>query len=177
MALPPPRTGSGTDIILWKHGVDDYQDSFSASKTWEQLRERKPKVPWSKVVWFSQGVPWYSFITWLAIQNRLSTGERMRQWGLVQGCEFCGERDETRDHLFFACPYSYTIWEVYAGRLSTIYHVWRERNARQHHQARTSTDQLRRVIEKAVRNRIVSLRYKPDHKYGGLLQHWFQITS
>lgn len=125
MALPPPRTGSGTDIILWKHGVDDYQDSFSASKTWEQLRERKPKVPWSKVVWFSQGVPWYSFITWLAIQNRLSTGERMRQWGLVQGCEFCGERDETRDHLFFACPYSYTIWEVYAGRL-----VWKGNQSR-----------------------------------------------
>ena len=41
----------------------------------------------------------------------------MRQWGITQGCVLCGERDETRDHLFFACPYSYTIWDRVASRL------------------------------------------------------------
>ena len=29
----------------------------------------------------------------------------------------CGEPDETRDHLFFACPYSYTVWESLARNL------------------------------------------------------------
>ena len=136
----------------------------------------------------------FLFITWLAIKNRLSTGDRMRQWGVVQGCVFCGEWDETRDPLFFVYPYSYTVWEGLANRLmgrginpdwhwtinrlqrlgekrmdiilskmllqSVIYHLWRERNARRHHQTWTSIDQLRRVIDKAVRNRMVSLRYK-----------------
>ena len=41
----------------------------------------------------------------------------MRQWGITQGCELCGERYETRDHLFFACSYSYTVWENLAQRL------------------------------------------------------------
>ena len=59
---------------------------------------------------------------------------------------------------------------------SVIYHLWRERNARRHHHTWATTDQLRRVIDKAIRNRIVSLRYKFDHKYGGLLQRWFEIT-
>lgn len=129
---------------------------------------------------------------------------------MVQGCELCGERDETRDRLYFACPYSYTVWEELARRLignginpdwqwtinrlqhmgekkmetvlakmllqSTIYYVWRERNARRHHQAQTTTDQMRRLIERAVMNKIVSLRYHTAHKYGGLLQRWFQIT-
>ncbi|KAF3567753.1 hypothetical protein DY000_02015405 [Brassica cretica] len=30
----------------------------------------------------------------------------------------CGERDETRDHVFFACPYSFTVWDTLVNRLS-----------------------------------------------------------
>ena len=144
------------------------------------------------MVWLPQGVPRYAFITWLPIRNRLSTGDRMTQWGMAQGCVFCGERDQTRDHLYFACPYSYTVWEVLACRLvgneinpdwqwtitrlqrmrdkeldtilarllfqSMVYHVWRERNVRRHQQPAMSTDQMRRRIDKVMRNRIVSLR-------------------
>ncbi|KAG7599341.1 Reverse transcriptase zinc-binding domain [Arabidopsis suecica] len=54
---------------------------------------------------------------WLILLNRLSTGARMRFWGCHQVCVFCGEGDETRDHLFFACPYSYTIWSSIGGKL------------------------------------------------------------
>lgn len=34
----------------------------------------------------------------------------MRAWGIVQGCPFCGEPEESRDHLFFACLYTYGLW-------------------------------------------------------------------
>ncbi|VVB16550.1 unnamed protein product [Arabis nemorensis] len=34
----------------------------------------------------------------------------MRGWGMHQSCLLCGEVDETRDHLLFACPYSFTVW-------------------------------------------------------------------
>ena len=47
----------------------------------------------------------------------LSTGDRMRTWGQVQGCLFCGEPNETRDHLFFACLYIYTLWTKVLGTL------------------------------------------------------------
>ena len=102
---PVPTPQNGRDAVLWKFGDDDYQDSFSTSKTWEQIHTKRDPVGWSRVVWFTQGVPRFSFITWLAVKNRLSTGDRMRFWGMIQGCTLCGERDETRDHLFFACPY------------------------------------------------------------------------
>lgn len=74
-------------------------------------------MPWSKVVWFSHGIPRYSFITWLAVKNMLSTGDRMRSWGVLQHCTLCGELDETKDHLFFACPFSYTVWDNVGSRL------------------------------------------------------------
>ena len=34
----------------------------------------------------------------------------MRQWGQTQICLLCEEPDETRDHLFFVCPFTYTVW-------------------------------------------------------------------
>ncbi|XP_048608535.1 uncharacterized protein LOC125584289 [Brassica napus] len=42
----------------------------------------------------------------------------MRAWGIHQSCMLCGERDETRDHVFFACPYSFTVWDTLVSRLS-----------------------------------------------------------
>lgn len=41
----------------------------------------------------------------------------MRTLGIEQGCMLCGERNETRDHLFFACPYSSTVWINMTGKL------------------------------------------------------------
>ena len=70
----------------------------------------KATQEWHQLVWFSQGLPHYSFITWLAIRNRLATGARMRSWGLFQPCLLCGEPNETRDHIFFACMFSFMLW-------------------------------------------------------------------
>lgn len=49
-------------------------------------------------------------------KDRLATGNRTRQRGQTQGCVFCGDSDETRDHLFFVCPY--TLWLRVVGNLS-----------------------------------------------------------
>ena len=64
-----------------------------------------------------QGVPRFAFITWLAVKDRLATGHRSRRWSQPQHCLYCGEPDETRDHLFFACPYTFTLWLKMVGNL------------------------------------------------------------
>lgn len=56
VAAPVSAPQYGSDVVLWKIGDDDYQDTFSASKTWEQIRHMRDKVMWSKVVWFHQKV-------------------------------------------------------------------------------------------------------------------------
>lgn len=116
-ATPPPHQNQGPDIPLWRYGPDLYKPTFSARHTWNQIRQTSSRVPWHTTIWFPQRVPRYAFIAWLAIKDRLSTGSRMRAWGVHQPCLFCGERDETRDHLFFACPYSFTIWSGLTCRL------------------------------------------------------------
>ncbi|VVB17004.1 unnamed protein product [Arabis nemorensis] len=103
--LALPNAMAGKDKVLWKQKNDTYGDKFSTKKTWHLIRAKAPIVEWHRLLWFSQAIPRQRFITWLASRNKLSTGARMRQWGITQACPLCGEPDETRDHLFFACPY------------------------------------------------------------------------
>lgn len=115
--VPAPNVSTTDDMVMWRSGPDTYDCRFSSFKTWDQIRVHTAKQSWSKVIWFAKGVPRFAFIAWLAIRDRLATGARMEQWGLVQGCVFCGEPQETRDHLFFACPYTFTVWVAAVGDL------------------------------------------------------------
>lgn len=74
LSTPVPHLFQGQDVVLWKHSDGEYKPYFSSAKTWEQLREKRSNVFWSKGIWFPQGVPRFSFIVWLAVRNRLSTG-------------------------------------------------------------------------------------------------------
>lgn len=123
----------------------------------------------------------------------------MQAWGVKQRCVLCRERDETRDHLFFACPYTLSVWIKLAGRLggygitpdwndtlefishnshhamdrlplkmvfqSCLYHMWKEHNMRRHQAGLHTVEQAIPFIDKSVRNRITSLKYKAGHKY------------
>lgn len=69
---------STPDAVLWKSKDSDYREWFSAVDTWHLIRHIRPTHDWSRVIWFSQGVPQFAFIAWLAVRNKLSTGDRMR---------------------------------------------------------------------------------------------------
>ena len=92
------------DGVKWKQRDVEYGSEFSAYSTWDMVRVQNTKFPWAKLIWFKHGVPRYAFITWLAVKDRLNTGSRMRTWRVIQGCTFCGEPEESRDHLFFCLP-------------------------------------------------------------------------
>ncbi|CAL9234465.1 unnamed protein product, partial [Arabidopsis halleri] len=70
-------------------------------------------------VWFAHATPKYSFCVWLAAHNRLSTGARMVTWnrGASGTCALCQNHLETREHLFFSCPYGSRVWAALAKGL------------------------------------------------------------
>ena len=62
------------DVISWtqsKSGV------FTVSSAWNAIRPRRPLVHWHAAVWFSQSIKRHSFISWLVIQDRLSTQDKL----------------------------------------------------------------------------------------------------
>lgn len=64
-------------------------------------------------MWFKQGIPRFSFISWLAMKSRLPTRDPLRNWGLnVQAdCVLCSGFVESHDHLFFGCGFSSELWQ------------------------------------------------------------------
>ena len=69
------------DVISWtqsKTGV------FTVSSASNSIRPRRPMVHWHAAVGFSQSIRRHSFISWLVIQDRLSTQDKLLKWGLIK---------------------------------------------------------------------------------------------
>ena len=58
----------------------------------------------------------------------------------------------------------------------TVYHIWRERNARRHGKAWIPFEKLASQIDKTMRNIITSLKYSYGDKLEGLMWRWFEVT-
>ena len=49
----------------------------------------------------------------MAVLDRLPTKDRMQSWGIVVDgqCALCKQENETRNHLFFGCRFSQSVWK------------------------------------------------------------------
>ena len=69
-------------------------------------------------------------MVWLAMHNRLTTGDIMISWnaGIDTSCILCQQHLETRDHLLFECSYSQEVWSalVQGLLLSRFTNKWQE---------------------------------------------------
>ncbi|KAL4280117.1 hypothetical protein GQ457_03G014250 [Hibiscus cannabinus] len=81
---------------------------------WESVRDKRPHVPWHRLVWGSFSIPKHSFIVWLGILDRLPTKDSLSKMGIDNDgkCLLCDSGNESRNHIFLECPYSRGIWEV-----------------------------------------------------------------
>lgn len=201
------------DVVLWKGKQDVYKAQFSTRDTWENIRQTRAAVAWHKGIWFNHATPKHRFCTWLATRNRLTTGDRMAAWntGSDGNCVLCSQGlMETRNHLFFECDYSSSVWSklmtnimgvdysatwndvlCFTSRSSctrirsflarytfqaTVYMIWRERNSRRHGQHPRSFEALFRILDRLIKNRIMSLR-PLDKRLDKAFQDWVVIVQ
>lgn len=82
------------------------------------LRGERAAVAWANSVWSAYEIPRHSFLTWLVIQNRCPTKDRLLRWGLQVSplCALCNTAVESRNHLYYECPYSKDLWSLTASR-------------------------------------------------------------
>lgn len=65
-----------------------------------------------------------AFITWLAMQDHLSTMDKVARsnQGVGTSCVLCNNSPESHDHLFFKCIYSSQVWNFFTkGILHSAY--------------------------------------------------------
>ncbi|XP_048605373.1 uncharacterized protein LOC106386312 [Brassica napus] len=102
-----PSSLQTEDVFYWLVDGENLDD-FSASRTWEAIRNRAPAVTWSNSVWFKMATPRHAFLMWIAQNDRMPTRVRLASWGLgvSSNCCLCDSAPETRDHLLLRCDIS-----------------------------------------------------------------------
>lgn len=95
------------------------QRSFSSSYVYHSLLPHTPKVPWYPLIWIKKGIPKHKTLAWLMLLNRSPTRDRLLSWGLQTDplCLLCNRENESRNHLFFSCTYSASVWNHFSIRL------------------------------------------------------------
>ncbi|XP_074289166.1 uncharacterized protein LOC141614306 [Silene latifolia] len=97
------------DILLPGYVHHDWLEkdaTYSISKGYKWLGSEANTVTWHSQVRVSAGIPKHQFISWLFVQDRLLTMDRLHK--LFQcsdtACVLCRVADENHEHLFFLCP-------------------------------------------------------------------------
>ncbi|XP_013623830.1 PREDICTED: uncharacterized protein LOC106329722 [Brassica oleracea var. oleracea] len=133
-ALPPARSENQVNVASYLTTIDlqDQEDDYEwrignnssanymTRQVYQELRGAHPTVSWSSAVWIKRGIPRQCFLTLLFVLNRCPTRDRMIGWGLQTPptCLLCNLGIETRNHLLFACPFSFGVWNAIAARCS-----------------------------------------------------------
>ncbi|XP_071739002.1 uncharacterized protein [Rutidosis leptorrhynchoides] len=116
---------------MWWITNDNKLKAYSTNQAWKDLGCSDPKIDWYHVVWYPQITPKHAFISWLVVQNRLSTQDRLKKWYPNEQfeCSFCGNQEDSHSHLFFRCDFTSQVWNkvkrmlVYKGLNNGLLHI------------------------------------------------------
>ena len=97
----------------WCGSLEISKEEIFSSSCMARNRPKQEKKDWHRVLWASLSIPKHVLITWMAILNRLPTMDRLEAWEMevVALCGLCQNERKSRDHLFFYCSYSISIWK------------------------------------------------------------------
>lgn len=97
----------------------DQNKGYSPASGYKWLRGAMVDVWWSRWVWCRGSIPKHSFMSWLAIQDRLKTRDRLSRFGIGKetSCVLCLTKEESCEHLFFECEYSQICLKEWKNRL------------------------------------------------------------
>ncbi|XP_074277728.1 uncharacterized protein LOC141601352 [Silene latifolia] len=93
-------------FLIHKWGLDGKEYSIQAGYHW--LLDAQVKAVWHAFVWNRLVMSKHCVVTWLIVQQRLLTRDRLLRRGMSvdSGCLLCEQAAESHEHLFFGCSYS-----------------------------------------------------------------------
>jgi hypothetical protein len=97
----------------WKWTVNP-TGIFSLKDAWNSIRDPHEAFELFDIVWLHSPSPKMACCLLKGILDRLPTKSRLMRFGIIDStsCALCGSGCETRDHLFFDCPYSHYLWTL-----------------------------------------------------------------
>jgi hypothetical protein len=97
--------------------VFPWGNSYASAKFYKFSYGAIPVDQALQALWKSKCLPKLRVFGWLLLMDRLNTKDLMtrKNWQIEGGrhCMLCdNEESETRDHLFFGCPFALACWET-----------------------------------------------------------------
>ncbi|KAL8161260.1 hypothetical protein V2J09_012749 [Rumex salicifolius] len=82
---------------------------FCSSAAYDQFRDMGDQVPWEKAIWQGLHQPRCSFLSWIAMHERLPTKDRISRWTQLSdvSCAFSHGAVESNMHIWTSCPFSW----------------------------------------------------------------------
>lgn len=109
------------DSISWNWAASG---SYSAKSAYDCQHIGTINKPYLNAIWKLKMEGKVRFFTWLLIQNRLPTADRLRDRGSQHDdkCSLCDQIIESTAHLFCQCPFTAEVWYKLGASIPT-YHV------------------------------------------------------
>lgn len=94
-------------------------NKFISAQIYDSIRESRPQVPWHRIVWLKKGIPKFKALTWMFVQDRCPTRNKLLSWGLHTDplCLLCNLHPESRNHIYFQCSFSMGVWRNLSSKL------------------------------------------------------------
>lgn len=110
------------DTISWSLFADKV---YSAKSAYEVQFFGRIKLPDLERVWRVKAEEKVRFFTWLLLQDRLWTADRLqrRGWAHDARCCLCDQVLESANHLFLECPFAKEVWNEMVGSDAALVHT------------------------------------------------------
>lgn len=99
------------DDIIWRFEANG---EYSATSAYRVQFLGSTSTTMNKTIWKVWAPPKVKFFSWLTIQNRIWTADRLekRGWENCGLCTLCKRANETSSHLFFKCRFAMRVWRM-----------------------------------------------------------------
>lgn len=104
-------------FVIWLSGGLRRVKSFTLNMGWQLIRQHANRVGWVNCLWFNGHIPKHTLTLWRCLHDGLPTADQLvtRKIRVNHSCSFCWAGMDSRNHLFFECPFTFGIWRVILG--------------------------------------------------------------
>ncbi|KAF5194210.1 Ribonuclease h domain, partial [Thalictrum thalictroides] len=98
-----------TDSVIWKPNPNR---AFTIKSAYVAFRVRSPVTDWAYLLWSKRNIPKHSFITWLAVKERLATQDKLIKWETIQKsvCALCTNKVNREALVYSGTCYGNSIY-------------------------------------------------------------------
>jgi hypothetical protein len=100
------------DKVLWAPGKEGSYNIKDGYNIIQQQEIKSPSCRAFTFCWSQLTLPKAGCFSWLALKNRVLTGDRLHKLKIAQpfNCLLCGQVSENVDHLFLSCTFAQHCW-------------------------------------------------------------------